>query len=317
MAQRHCAGISLYPFYIHRFYCEALVVKLKIIQMIAVSTALLVGASLYLNLNSSAYTQIAAWQTTRPDDAIALETIAAQPTAQWFGDWNSDITTAVDDYVTSAHGQGTIPTLVLYNIPNRDCGNYSSGGAEASEYTSWVQDFSDGIANRQAVVIVEPDALALDCLYDTSYGLIGEAVTILKAQPKTVVYLDAGHPNWIKPRIMAERLRTANVAAADGFALNVSNFYKTKRNLKYGRNISNRLGGAHFIIDTSRNGNGWNGEWCNPTDRAIGHVPTTRTGHHLADAYLWVKPPGESDGYCNGGPAAGTWWPEYALDLVS
>jgi endoglucanase len=29
-----------------------------------------------------------------------------------------------------------------------------------------------------------------------------------------------------------------------------------------------------------------------------------------------VKPPGESDGECNGGPAAGRWWPEYALGLA-
>ena len=284
--------------------------------MITLSTALLVGASLYLNLNSSAYAQIAAWVDTRPADAAALAAIASQPTAQWFGDWNSEITSAVDDYVTAARAEGAIPTLVMYNIPNRDCGNYSSGGADASEYTNWVQDFSDGIGNRQAVVIVEPDALALDCLYDTSAPLIAEAVTILKAQPKTDVYIDAGHPNWIKPTVIAKRLNQANVAAADGFTLNVSNFYKTKRTIRYGKHISRELNHAHFIIDTSRNGNGWNGEWCNPSGRAIGHVPTTTTGHGLVDAYLWVKPPGESDGECNGGPSAGTWWPEYALELV-
>ncbi|MER5876786.1 glycoside hydrolase family 6 protein [Streptomyces sp. NPDC001910] len=32
------------------------------------------------------------------------------------------------------------------------------------------------------------------------------------------------------------------------------------------------------------------------------------------DAYLWIKRPGESDGECEGGPAAGQWWPEYALE---
>ena len=36
----------------------------------------------------------------------------------------------------------------------------------------------------------------------------------------------------------------------------------------------------------------------------------------LADALLWVKAPGESDGSCNGGPSAGTWWTEYALGLA-
>ena len=45
-----------------------------------------------------------------------------------------------------------------------------------------------------------------------------------------------------------------------------------------------RLGGAHFVIDTSRNGNGTPGKrvsgsnWCNPPGRALGHDPTTDTG---------------------------------------
>ena len=38
-------------------------------------------------------------------------------------------------------------------------------------------------------------------------------------------------------------------------------------------------------------------------------------GHPLADAFLWVKTPGESDGTCNGGPRAGEWWADYALEL--
>jgi endoglucanase len=31
---------------------------------------------------------------------------------------------------------------------------------------------------------------------------------------------------------------------------------------------------------------------------------------------LWIKPPGESDGPCNGGPAAGAWWPDAAIELT-
>ena len=30
---------------------------------------------------------------------------------------------------------------------------------------------------------------------------------------------------------------------------------------------------------------------------------------------LWVKQPGESDGTCRGGPKAGSWWTEVALEL--
>jgi endoglucanase len=48
----------------------------------------------------------------------------------------------------------------------------------------------------------------------------------------------------------------------------------------------------------------------------LGQMPTTRTGHRLVDAYLWIKYPGESDGPCNGGPTAGQWWADYALGLA-
>ena len=59
-----------------------------------------------------------------------------------------------------------------------------------------------------------------------------------------------------------------------------------------------------------------NGEWCNASGRALGARPTAATGNSLADAFLWIKPPGESDGTCNGGPAAGVFWPEYAIGLA-
>lgn len=31
---------------------------------------------------------------------------------------------------------------------------------------------------------------------------------------------------------------------------------------------------------------------------------------------MWIKPPGESDGSCNGGPTPGKFWLDYALDLI-
>jgi endoglucanase len=92
--------------------------------------------------------------------------------------------------------------------------------------------------------------------------------------------------------------------------------------LAYGKELSALVGGKHFVIDTSRNGNGPYEEgdparrWCNPPGRALGETPTTRTAGPLVDAYLWVKRPGESDGECRGGPKAGQWWQRYARGLV-
>mgnify|MGYP006178470417 FL=1 len=117
--------------------------------------------------------------------------------------------------------------------------------------------------------------------------------------------------------VVAQRLHLSGVDVADGFALNTSNFIATAENTAYGERVSRRLGGSHFVIDTSRNGGRVaDGEWCNPSGAALGQAPTTETGHGLLDALLWIKRPGESDGTCNGGPEAGQWWGEYALGLV-
>lgn len=117
---------------------------------------------------------------------------------------------------------------------------------------------------------------------------------------------------------MATRLQASNIAAADGFALNVSNFISTASNVAFGNTLSALVNGKRFVVDTSRNGLGPTADyqWCNPDGRALGAAPSTSTGHALVDAFLWIKKPGESDGTCNGGPNSGAWWAEYALGLA-
>jgi cellulose 1,4-beta-cellobiosidase len=56
----------------------------------------------------------------------------------------------------------------------------------------------------------------------------------------------------------------------------------------------------HAIVDTGRNGKQglrkeW-GNWCNVNGAGFGRRPTSETGSELADAFVWVKPGGESDG---------------------
>jgi endoglucanase len=280
------------------------------------------ASEFWVNPNSSAKAQAQAWRDSRQSDAAKMDYLAAQPTAVWLGNWNSDVGGDVSRVVQAADKAGQVPVFVAYNIPNRDCGGYSAGGSATKDaYTSWVGAIARGIGSQEATVILEPDALAgLSCLsgadQEARTDLLASAVSILKSGGKTRVYLDAGHAGWVDAGAMASRLQKAGIQKADGFALNVSNFDATSVEEQYGQAISSLLGGAHFVVDTSRNGNGSNGQWCNPEGRATGQAPTTDTHNKLIDAYLWLKTPGESDGACNGGPAAGVWWPDYALGLV-
>ena len=279
------------------------------------------GATLHVDSWHPANATVAAWLDDRPDDAALLEGIARTPQAVWLTGGSADAD-RVRTVMSAAANAGAVPVFVLYNIPARDCGGYSgNGGATAaSGYRSWLRDIADGFAGRRSLVVLEPDALAnMDCLtasgQNERVSLMAEAVRLLE-DAAAAVYLDAGHPRWHSAAEMASRLQRAGVADAHGFSLNVSNYIATSENVTYGEALSSRLGGLGYVIDTSRNGNGSNGEWCNPSGRALGARPTLSPDRGNAHALLWIKRPGESDGPCNGGPSAGVWWPEYALGLA-
>jgi endoglucanase len=287
------------------------------------------GARFYVDPSSDAAKTQQQWAASgRSSDAALIGKVASQPSAEWFGDWTYGHGGTAGDvswWVSRVASAGALPVLVAYDLPWRDCSQYSSGGAASpAAYQSFIDQMAQGIGAHRAVVILEPDALAeLACLssdrQSAYYSLLQYGVTHLGANPLVSVYLDSGNAGWQSAATMATRLRAAGVSAARGFALNVSNFDTTQSEIAYGAAIVQALGtGSHFLIDTSRNGQGPapGGAWCNPPGRGLGVPPTAQTASSLVDAYFWVKRPGESDGTCNGGPSAGTWWPEYALGLA-
>ncbi|GLP71981.1 glucanase [Streptomyces sp. TUS-ST3] len=276
---------------------------------------------------SSAAQQIELWRRQgRTEDAALLRRIADEPAALWPAG-EIDPAPMIKAATASASQEGRTALFVAYDIPHRDCGQHSAGGAaDADAYRAWIGKFAEALGGAKALVVLEPDAVAhlVDGCTPAEYApererLLSEAVTRLKQQPRTKVYLDAGNPAWIRePDRLVGPLTRAGVAHADGFSLNVSNFQTDEVTRKYGLRLSAGLGGKHFVVDSSRNGNGpLPGAWCNPPGRALGTRPTTDTGEPSLDAYLWIKRPGESDGTCEGGPDAGRWWPEYALGLAA
>jgi endoglucanase len=227
----------------------------------------------------------------------------------------------VSKVVAAADDAGQVPTFVIYGIPDRDCtGQHSAGGLPADQYGPWVGEIADAAETGSDVAaVVEPDGLAslLECGDRTErVGLIADAAKRLGAAGVTT-YLDGGHSHWVDPSDVASLLKEAGVADVRGFSTNVSNFQTDADERSYGEELSALVGGAHYIIDSGRNGFGATKDWCNPPGRAFGTDPGAVSDAGGLDAFVWVKPPGESDGECNGGPAAGQFWPERTMELAS
>ena len=282
--------------------------------------------------SSAAAKQVSAWRADgRTDDARQLEKIARQPVAIWPSGDSGKVEDETRRVVSAARAAGRTPVLTAYNVPDRDCGQYSGGGAGSEgEYRSWVQKMAAGMSGEgnRPVVVLEPDALAQALTSCDGKGktegrealLAGAVSTLSKAGAD--VYIDAGNPGFVTDTgKLADGLKKSGLSQAAGFALNVSNFQTTDAVVAYGKKVSAAADNAKFVVDTSRNGNGaYSGPqqptWCNPPGRALGTPPTRTTNDPVVAAYLWVKEPGDSDGSCRGAPEAGDFWPEYALGLA-
>jgi endoglucanase len=281
------------------------------------------GAKLFVDPNSQAAFQS---RQAKGEAAKLVKLIADQPQADWLGEWTPLVGQEASKRIKAAEAAGALRVMVAYNVPNRDCGNYSKGGVKGSAaYKKWIHQLAAGIGEGRAVIILEPDALGLlkDCLTPADQqerlDMIRWAVRRLRQNPGTAVYIDAGNANWLPVPEIAQRLTGAGVEEAHGFSLNVSNFVATDKTVAYGKEVVAALGmKVGFVVDTSRNGQGEAPEkaWCNPPGRGLGQAPTTNTGDPLVHAFLWIKRPGESDGTCNGGPGAGQWFMDYALELA-
>lgn len=214
-----------------------------------------------------------------------------------------------------------IVVFVLYAIPDRDAGQYSSGGLDYDAYMSYVDGLVDGIGDNDAIVIIEPDALC-HCIKGASsvarLGMLEEVIGKL-SKTNAKLYLDVGNPRWINFETVAQTLETMDIPDDVGFSINVSNFIPTKECVAWGNRLSHRLGSKRtYVVDTSRNGiDGYDGEWCNPEGMGCGIPSTEYTASELCDAYLWIKVPGESDGNKGNAPMAGQFYPRYAEGLVS
>jgi len=207
-------------------------------------------------------------------DAARITAMETNPQAVWFESGTpSDVKSKVKKTMAEAALTHRVPVLVSYNLPFRDCAQYSAGGAtDSAAYKAWIDGFAKGIGSGKAVVILEPDSLGIipynttifggedwckptvtdaagntvpapGATSDERYALLQYAVnTILEKAPSASVYLDGTHSAWLGVSEASYRLYKAGfkdgVQQVQGFYLNVSNYQPTSELLQFGTWVS-------------------------------------------------------------------------------
>ena len=199
----------------------------------------------------------------------SIEALVETPQAVWFTKGTpAEVQRSVGATVRRA--KGTVPVLVAYNIPFRDCAQFSAGGAtNTADYLAWIDAFAAGIGDSEAIVILEPDGLGIIPHYVTIDGAVewcqpseaeadtaaadrffqlNQALDRLNEQPNVSVYLDGTHSGWLNVGDIADRLVKAGVARAAGFYLNASNYQFSPNLVQYGTWISKCIAGGTSAV---------------------------------------------------------------------
>jgi endoglucanase len=252
---------------------------------------------------------------------------AAEPGNQGWEQADADVTRQVRLTLATASLEHAVPVFVAYNIPGRDCSEYSAGGAPTdAAYDAWIDAIGGALGNAKAVVLEEPDALANlpgycgsayasafpDITNTTRVGDIRYAVSTLEKDPSISLYLDAGNSGWQNAGGMAETLTAADIQQTQGFVLNISNYQYDANSDYYGTWVSSciayatvneaqtpadALAGVATFTGTSTP----TGAFASP-----GSSTTTPTGAFASPGSSTTTPPGGcATQYWNGG-APGT-----------
>ncbi len=271
-----------------------------------------VGTQFYVrHPDVAAVEQIAHLRQRDPGDADALRWMLNMPQAIWLtGGSPQQVRGQVRQVVREAADRGTVPVLVAYNIPFRDCSQYSGGGATSmAAYRAWIDAFAAGIGRGRAIVILEPDGLGIIPWYrpigaahdewcqpaaadpataaSDRFAMLNHAVDVLRAHPGVSVYLDGTHSAWLGVGDIADRLVRAGVEHANGFFLNVSNFQYTANLVQYGTWISDCIAYAAGVERGDFAGcpdQSWNG---GPEGTKIAQLLGARTGVTLSNDGEW------------------------------
>jgi endoglucanase len=289
------------------------------------------GISLFVDQESPSWQQ---WRRYRRSGqtgkADLIWKIAREPRGLWLGRFTRpNFAVKVRRLIDAAKDQGAVPLFTVLRAQSTSCApGYDGGGAREDAATrAWYDNLARVIGDERVVIAFEPDSLGtIDCLArsrrDDRLRLLRHGVSALSRLPNTTVYIEAGASDWEAARRTAKQLRAVGIGQARGFMLNATHYDWTAANIEHGLDISRRVGGKPFVINTAENGRGpvhyrRNGRrinvWCNPDLRGLGPPPTTDTSHPRVDAYLWINRPGFAQS-CQGRPIS--WYPPRALSYA-
>jgi endoglucanase len=276
-----------------------------------------------------------------------LGRIANTPRFYWYGKFSGDSLTPsrnlndlrlrVCTNIAEAEAKGQVPLITTLRGQAKECNStYNGGGTREDNATvRWYDALADAIGTSRVVIAFEPDSIGtISCQAPSRRSarikLLRDAVTRLSQLPGATVYLEGTASDWKDVDYTVTKLRQIGIDKVRGFMLNVTHFDWTNSNVRYGREVSRKLGGKHFIVNTSANGRGPVHFYrrigsrnrritvnCHPQFRGLGPNPTTQTGDPAVDAFMWISRPGYSSGTCNGGPRGGDWWKARAIQLAT
>src|SRR5438067_2395166 len=258
-------------------------------------------------------------------DRATFDKLLSQPRIRWFGAWipthpsgnQRGARATAQNYIQQVTGGDPdvgvqIGIFRLQPFEHTACQRLPTA-AEQADYRDWIQEFAAGIGDARVAIALQPDMPFTLCLPGRSsidLKLIAWTVAQFSALPHTTVYIDSGAAAWMKPATAASMLKRAGVAGARGFALNLTHYDSTARQVAYGKRVLKALArrgvrGKHFVVNTAQNGRPFttqahwhafqSGTVCAGRSSrncvTLGQPPTTATRSPAVDAFLWLGRP--------------------------
>lgn len=212
------------------------------------------GAAFYVDPYYSQKVQSSASQA--PELSKQLAVVKQQPTALWL-----DRIAAVEQVPrwlgdaqaqSKSVGKDTVPVIVVYNLPNRDCSAKASNGELSieeggeqryrTEYIDAIAQHLAAVPEQKVAIVLEPDSLpniisnlgVEKCAVSQDVYINSIAYAISKLSlPNVSIYLDAAHAGWLGWEANQRRMvdlvaKVLDMAGGEsrirGFASNVSNY---------------------------------------------------------------------------------------------